>query len=219
MSDTWDYLDLHGQDDRSRVHIIDTSNLTIAQYQEAATRTLLDAPEVPVEGRDIMLIWNALGLAGEAGELAELVFDYPHEKGKIADELGDAVWYIAANATKLNMSFTRIVGQADRELYLYTTPQIIVARLCVHAGKVADLFKKGILHRHGLDTRAIEDEYVNCMTCICGLATEYELPFRGVVLAGNLKKIDRRYKKTFTSRESRERVEYKSTTTTIGGGL
>lgn len=90
MSDTWDYLDLHGRDDRSRVHIIDTSNLTIAQYQEAATRTLLDAPEVPVEGRDIMLIWNALGLAGEAGELAELVFDYPHEKGKIADELGDA---------------------------------------------------------------------------------------------------------------------------------
>lgn len=209
MSDTWGYDDFHNDDDRGRSPVIDLSNLTIAQYQEAATRTLLDAPEVPIEDLEVMLIWNALALAGEAGEIMELILDYPHRKNKVADELGDAVWYIAANATKLSMSLARIVGQADREPYLYTTNETIAARLCVHAGRVAELFKKGILHRHGLDVRAIEDEYVNCMTFICGLATEYQLPLRGVVLAGNLKKNEVRYKKTFTSEESIGRIEYK----------
>jgi len=113
MSSTFDYDDFHNEDDQERVQIIDMSILTIAQYQRATTRTLLEAPEKPVEDREIMIIWNALGLSGEAGEIAALVLDTPHLVDKIADELGDAVWYISANATKLNMSLTRIVGHSN----------------------------------------------------------------------------------------------------------
>lgn len=209
MSDTWDHLDLHNEDDgRDRVQIIDTSILTVAQYQEAATRTLLEAPEKPVEDREIMIIWNALGLAGEAGEIAGLIMDSPHRVNEIVDELGDAVWYISANATKLNMSLTRIVGHANREPFLYTAVEVMALRLCHHAGKVAELCKKGILHRHGLDFQELEQEFINCMTFICGLATEYGLSLRGSIMAGNLRKIDIRYKTNFTSFESRERIEY-----------
>lgn len=208
MSNTFDYDDLHKDDGKKRVQIIDTSNLTIAQYQEAATRTLLEAPEKPVEDRDIMIIWNVLGLVGEVGEIAGLILDSPHNVDKIADELGDAVWYISAAATKLNLSLTRIVGQADREPFLYTTAEVMALRLCHHAGMVAELCKKGIFHRHGLDFQKIEQELINCMIYICGLATEYGLPLRGKIMAGNLKKLDIRYKKNFTSSESRERIEY-----------
>lgn len=208
MSSTLDYNDFHGEDDREQVQIIDTSNLTIAQYQKAATRTLLEAPEKPVEDREIMIIWNALGFSGEAGEIAALVLDSPHLVDKIADELGDAIWYISANATKLNMSLTRIVEQADREPFLYMTAEVMALRLCHHAGKVAELCKKGILHRHGLDFQELEQEFINCMTFICGLATEYGLALRGKIMAGNLRKIDIRYKANFTSFESRERIEY-----------
>ena len=208
MSSTFDYDDFHGENGRKQVHIIDTSSLTIAQYQEAATRTLLEAPEKPVADREIMIIWNALGLAGEAGEIAALILDTPHLVDKIADELGDAVWYISANATKLNMSLTRIVGQAGREPFLYTTAEVMALRLCHHAGKVAELCKKGILHRHGLDFQELEQEFINCMIFIYGLATEYRLPLQGKIMAGNLQKINIRYKENFTSGESRGRIEY-----------
>ncbi len=208
MSDTFDYDDLHEGDGRERVQIIDTSNLTIAQYQEAATRTLLEAPEKPVEDHDMMIIWNVLGLVGEAGEIAGLVLDSPHNVDEIADELGDAVWYISANATKLNMSLTRIVSQVDRKPFLYTTIEVMALRLCHHAGMVAELCKKGILHRHGLDFQELEQELINCMIYICGLATEYGLLLRGKIMAGNLQKLDLRYKENFTSGESRGRIEY-----------
>lgn len=209
MSDTFDYDDFHSTDDRERrVQIIDTSNLTIAQYQETATRTLLEVPEKPVEDREIMIIWNALGLVGKVGEIAVLVLDSPHNVDEIADELGDVVWYISAAATKLNMSLTRIVGQAGLTPFLYTTTEIMALRLCHHAGQVAELCKKGIFHRHGLDFQKIEQELINCMTFICGLATEYGLPLRGKIMAGNLQKLDIRYEKNFTSGESRGRIEY-----------
>lgn len=203
-----DYLVVPNTDGKKRVQIIDMSNLTIAQYQEVATRTLLEAPEKPVEDRDIMIIWNVLGLAGEVGEIAGLILDSPHNVDEIADELGDAVWYISAAATKLNMSLTRIVDQADREPFLYTTAYVMAFRLCHHAGMVAKLCKKGIFHRHGLDFQKIEQEFINCMTFICGLATEYGLPLRGKIMAGNLQKLETRYKKNFTSGESRGRIEY-----------
>jgi len=35
-------------------------------YQEQAGRTLLDAPGFAIPDQEIMLLWNAIGLAGEA---------------------------------------------------------------------------------------------------------------------------------------------------------
>lgn len=79
-------------------------------YQAAAARTLVDSIDFHISDNDLSLAWNALGLAGEAGEVADLVKKSVfHQKGlKLEDlvkELGDVLWYIAAicSCTGLNI--------------------------------------------------------------------------------------------------------------------
>lgn len=67
------------------------------EYQAAALRTEMDIP--PRE----KLSKSALGLTGEAGEVAELVkkhlfHDKPIDVEKLKKELGDVLWYVAATA-------------------------------------------------------------------------------------------------------------------------
>jgi NTP pyrophosphatase (non-canonical NTP hydrolase) len=43
------------------------------EYQELAGRTLIEEPDFQISPKDVMISWNAIGLAGEAGEVADLV--------------------------------------------------------------------------------------------------------------------------------------------------
>lgn len=68
--------------------------MTVNDYHRAAMRT---APELD---RQQMLIDAALGLTGEAGEVADLVKKANYQghildKDAIMKELGDVAWYIA----------------------------------------------------------------------------------------------------------------------------
>lgn len=77
-------------------------------YQQQAARTLIDAPGFEISDTDMMLVWNALGLAGEAGEVAETVkkgilHQHGLDRDKMAKELGDVCWYLAALCTKLGL--------------------------------------------------------------------------------------------------------------------
>lgn len=67
-------------------------------YQEKAMRFL--NPEVRERGIEEMLNNAALGLAGEAGEIADLIKKHhyqghPLDTMKLKDELGDLCWYVA----------------------------------------------------------------------------------------------------------------------------
>jgi NTP pyrophosphatase (non-canonical NTP hydrolase) len=83
-------------------------------YQKKAARTLIDRPGFDIPDDDMMLVWNAIGLVGEAGEVAELVKKGVfHQHGidipKMVKELGDVLWYVAALCTKLNMDMGTIM--------------------------------------------------------------------------------------------------------------
>lgn len=76
------------------------------EYQKQASRTCLEVPPRVYTADEIMLVWNALGLAGECGEVAELVkkavfHDVGIDRDKLLKELGDVSWYVAALASKL----------------------------------------------------------------------------------------------------------------------
>jgi NTP pyrophosphatase (non-canonical NTP hydrolase) len=91
---------------------------SLKEYQDAALKTA----EYPDKGKN--LIYPALGLVGEAGEVAEkikklwrnhnttagssLTFD---ERDEIVKELGDVLWYITALASELGVSLNYVAAE------------------------------------------------------------------------------------------------------------
>lgn len=84
------------------------------QYQILAKRTLIDKPDQPLTGEETMKIWNAIGVAGEAGEICDLIKKgIFHQHGidveKLKKEIGDVCWYLAGLATQFNLDFGEIL--------------------------------------------------------------------------------------------------------------
>lgn len=84
-------------------------------YQEMAARTLIDKPDFELTPDEVMLVWNGLGLAGEAGEAAdEIKKAIFHRHGinreKIIKELGDVMWYVAAICTKMDIQLDEVMN-------------------------------------------------------------------------------------------------------------
>lgn len=83
-------------------------------YQRQAARTLIAAPGFEIADDDMMLIWNAIGLAGEAGEVAELIkkgvfHRHGVDREKLHKELGDVLWYVAALCTKAGFDMSEVM--------------------------------------------------------------------------------------------------------------
>lgn len=93
--------------------------MNATEYQVAAARTLIVNPG-EFSKSDLMVVWNAIGLAGEAGEVAELVKKgvfHRHEidTGKLFKELGDVLWYVACMCTCLGMDLGEVMqGNIDK---------------------------------------------------------------------------------------------------------
>ena len=71
------------------------------------------------------ILYPALGLAGEAGEVANKVKKLIRDgfenapkdwRDQIASEIGDVLWYCAALATDLNLTLGMIAGQNEAKL-------------------------------------------------------------------------------------------------------
>lgn len=89
------------------------------EYQKLAARTLIDRPDFALTDTEIMAVWDAIGLAGEAGEVADHIkkgvfhrhgIDLP----ELEKELGDTLWYVAALCTTLGLDLSAIM-QANIE--------------------------------------------------------------------------------------------------------
>jgi len=87
--------------------------MDLSDYQRQSRRTA----EYP---REAWLTYPALGLAGEAGEVAEHAKKaIRDDEGKVSDErkaamakeLGDVLWYVAQLATELGLDLDEIAGQ------------------------------------------------------------------------------------------------------------
>ena len=87
-------------------------------YQRTANKTAI----YPAEHK---ILYPALGLAGEAGEVANKVKKVMRDgvenqpddwKEQIASEIGDVLWYCAALATDLNMPLGMIAGLNEKKL-------------------------------------------------------------------------------------------------------
>lgn len=82
--------------------------MTLDEYQHLAARTL-GADRT----HEQQLANAALGLAGEAGEVADMVkkhlyHGWPVDRDSLVKELGDCMWYIAAMATAVGVGLDEI---------------------------------------------------------------------------------------------------------------
>lgn len=83
-------------------------------YQELANRTLIDEPDFQITPEQVMIAWNATGLAGEAGEVADLIkkgifHQQGLDKDKVKKELGDVLWYVAALCTEFGFTMEEVM--------------------------------------------------------------------------------------------------------------
>lgn len=88
--------------------------MTANEYQEKANRTLIDEPDFQITPDQVMKVWNVTGLAGEAGEVADLIKKgIFHQQGvdpeKVKRELGDVMWYVAALCKCFDFSMEEVM--------------------------------------------------------------------------------------------------------------
>lgn len=85
--------------------------MTFDEYQKIARSTA-------VYDNDLGIIYTALGLAGEAGEVVEHIkkmvrdsnrIPTPERRDAIRKELGDVLWYVANMASDLEISLDDVV--------------------------------------------------------------------------------------------------------------
>lgn len=84
-------------------------------YQVAAARTLIDGPDFVLTPEEVMFVWNAMGAAGEAGEIADHVkkavfHRHGLDRDKLVKEIGDCLWYLAALCTKLGIPLSAVMA-------------------------------------------------------------------------------------------------------------
>ena len=91
-----------------------TKTMNLNDYQKMAARTAIYKSTHSI-------MYPALGLAAEAGEVAnkvkKILRDDNFDRQAIADEIGDVLWYIAALSRDLNIDLHDIAIQNLEKLY------------------------------------------------------------------------------------------------------
>ena len=89
-------------------------DMSLNEYQNAAAKTA-------VYKTAHQILYPALGLAGEAGEVAnkvkKMLRDNDFDRDAIVAEIGDVLWYIAALSRDLNVSLHDIALGNIEKLY------------------------------------------------------------------------------------------------------
>lgn len=90
--------------------------MTPNEYQKQAARTLIDGPERPLTDGEIMIVWCAIGLAGEAGEVVDnikkaIFHRHGLNQTQLQKELGDVCWYLAGLCTTLGFNLEDVMQQ------------------------------------------------------------------------------------------------------------
>ena len=102
--EAWDYYE----------EVYKNKQMGLNEYQSAASKTAIYKSEHSI-------LYPALGLAGEAGEVAnkvkKMLRDGDFDRASIAAEIGDVLWYIAALSRDLNIDLHDLAMGNLEKLY------------------------------------------------------------------------------------------------------
>jgi NTP pyrophosphatase (non-canonical NTP hydrolase) len=97
--------------------------ITLNEYQ-------VEARQFAIYPEEASVVYPALGLSGEAGEVAEKVKksirgDKPLDIEEVAKELGDVLWYVANLASDIGVSLNTLAEKNLEKLYSRKERQVI----------------------------------------------------------------------------------------------
>lgn len=179
-----------------------------SDYQEQAARTLIDGPDFEISDRDMMLIWSAIGLADEVGELQEVFVEFRYHgihPSKLKDELGDVLWYLSAIYTKMELELNKVI-LSEISIRLFLSADDAMDRLVIDSGKVCGIVKKGVFHQHGIVLSDLEFYLDRCLWIVGWLCVRYGIDI-GEVMAQNIEKLKVRYPDGYSAEDSKKRVD------------
>ena len=116
-----------GKDANKKITIREYQNrlriyrLTLNEYQQQSRTTAI----YPGRGESIGLIYTAIGLSGETGEVMEHIKKSirddnkvisPERRESIIKELGDVLWYLSQVASELNVDLSDVANRNMEKL-------------------------------------------------------------------------------------------------------
>lgn len=182
--------------------------LTVDKYQALAMRTS------PRDGHD-KIDNGVLGLIGETGELVDVYKKWQYQSGddallpaeRLADELGDVLWYLAELADGMDMPLCKLALNDFRDLDAAARKpggrtrslRSLVIGLNGRANRMSKAVDRG-------DTRNIGVEARRMLAGMARLANLIGSSLEAVARA-NIKKLEKRYPEGFDPEISMRRYE------------
>lgn len=116
---------------------MDATDTTWAAYSQTALATAI----YPERGNNLM--YAALGLCGEAGELFDIVGTAGNTHDRVVGELGDVAWYTAV------VAYEAAIAPHSLGAPTWQTDRDPTARIVVAAARIAELVKKTARDHNG----------------------------------------------------------------------
>ena len=181
------------------------------EYQEQAART---GARKPGDQLTSLLAVYALGLTGEAGEVAELFADKNLRKdhNRALKEYGDVLWYAAMLPQLIGMTpFTADLDDIDFGTpFLRFVDDVAVLEEALNlnkcAGRAAERIKKHLGHGHDLSTELLLHDIRNVVRSLARLA-DWHLFTLNDVAEANITKLLARFPNGFSHEASKQRAE------------
>lgn len=169
------------------------------EYQKAALRTATGMT------RRELILNCALGIAGETGEVTEIMYTQGYNKDKVCEELGDCTWYVAVILDAIDKKMEDI---APKKIERAQTEMAII-NLALQGGRIADIVKKSMFHKHELGVDMLTECLQGYLQAVGNVGWIYGLTLRKIYKV-NIEKLLERYPEGFSAERSINRGKPKS---------
>jgi len=182
--------------------------MTLTDYQREASRTT-----DPNRSQRDRLSNAALGLAGESGEVIELVKKHLHhdhdlDPAKLARELGDVLWYVAEMCTVLGLKLEEVGKEAAHYASALPPKGLNAAAIGLsrYSGELSELVLSVLEFRTAIEPMQAFRRSVSFLTYLMHLCTYAGTTLEAVAEA-NVAKLRERYPGGFSPAASVARVD------------
>lgn len=184
-----------------------TQPLTTTDYIELAGRT-----EKRFEGGealtqfDMEIMHAALGVGGEAGEIAEEIYAASMagrelDTVNLGEEAGDVTWFLAALTRHLELDSPAVDKAFQAGAAREFSVQDAANRISIGGGKIIDTVKRNLIYGKPLDADALADSVIECWTAAGSFCAAIGQPPERVMEA-NIAKLSARFGDKYTDQRA-----------------